>query len=211
MKITLYHSPIACSMVPYIALEEAAAEFEVHVVNVLRGEQMTAEYLRLNPKHRVPLLAVDDHLLTENVAINQWIARSYPVARLLPAGFDEFRAISLMAWFAAGIHPTLTPNLLPHRYCDIPGTENNVRECARRIFREYMSIIDAMLESREWFFATFTICDAYFFWCVRRAKQFDIDMSTYLSCEKHFDRVSVRPSVRKVLQHETDLLGAHQR
>jgi glutathione S-transferase len=53
----------------------------------------------VNPKGKVPVLLVDGYPLTENVAIQQFIARSFPAAKLLPAGFDEFKAISLMSWF----------------------------------------------------------------------------------------------------------------
>ena len=58
MQITLHYSPIACSLVPYVALTEAGADFEVEVVNFFKGEHMSPEYLQLNPKHKVPVLVV---------------------------------------------------------------------------------------------------------------------------------------------------------
>jgi len=59
MQITLYYFPIACSLVPYVALTEAAADFEVKTVNFLKKEHMSPEFMSLNPKHKVPLLLVD--------------------------------------------------------------------------------------------------------------------------------------------------------
>ena len=35
MNITLYYAPIACSLVPYVALTETGADFDVKVVNFL--------------------------------------------------------------------------------------------------------------------------------------------------------------------------------
>ena len=61
-------------MVPYINLTEAGADFEVLPLNFSKGGHMSPEYLRLNPKHRVPVLMIDGEPLTENVAINLWIA-----------------------------------------------------------------------------------------------------------------------------------------
>src|SRR6267154_995603 len=107
--------PIACSLVPVIALHEAGAEFELRVVDFRTGAHMSTEYLRINPKHKVPVLDIDGEPLTENVAILQWIARHYPDAQLLPAGEQEFKALSVLAWCASGIHPHLTPNILPQR------------------------------------------------------------------------------------------------
>ena len=163
MPLTLYYSPISCSLVPYVALTEAGAEFEVRVVNVRAGEQLSADYLTMNPKHKVPVLLVDGQPLTENVAILQWIAGQFPEARLLPAGFEQFKAISLLAWCASGIHPHLTPNLAPERYCDFPGSEDGVRRCAQRFLLESFRIADHMLREREWFFSHFTLPDIYFY------------------------------------------------
>ena len=207
MKITLYYAPIACSLVPYVTLTEAGAEFDVHVVNFMKGEHLGPEYMKLNPKHKVPLLAVDDVLLTENVAILQWIARQYPDAHLLPSGNDEFRAISLMSWCASGIHPTLTPNVMPQKYCDLPGSEDNVKQCAHKVMHEAFGIAEDLLNGREWFFDHFTIPDIYFFWCFRRAKQFQLDVEQYPSCSAHFDRVAGRESVKALEKFEAGVLA----
>ena len=209
MQITLYYAPIACSLVPYVALTEAQAEFDVEVVNFLQGEHMSPEYLRLNPKHKVPLLSVDGTLLTENVAILQWIARNFESAHLLPSGAQEFQAISLMSWCASGIHPTLTPNVLPQRYCDLPDSEDSVRQCAQTVMHENFSIAEQKLDGREWFFDQFSIPDIYFFWCFRRAKQFQIDVSKYAGCNAHFDRTLERPSVQKLMQFEEQTLASY--
>jgi glutathione S-transferase len=80
MTLQLYYTPVACSMVPYINLTEAQADFEVMPLNFSKGEHMSPEYLRLNPKHRVPVLMIDGEPLTESVAINPWIARTFPDA-----------------------------------------------------------------------------------------------------------------------------------
>jgi glutathione S-transferase len=57
MTITLYYAPVACSLVPYVALTEARADFDVRVVNFMQGMHLSAEYLTINPKHKVPVPA----------------------------------------------------------------------------------------------------------------------------------------------------------
>ena len=208
MSLTLYYSPISCSMVPYIALTEAGADFAVEVVNFRRGGHMSPEFLRLNPKHRVPVLLIDGQPLTENVAIQLWVARHYPQARLMPEGdLDESRAIALLAWCASGIHPTLTPNALPQRYCDLPDSEESVRRCAQKLLRENFGVAEDLLRSRDWFFDHFSLPDAYFFWCFRRGGQFNVDQSQFPACRAHFERVSQRPSVRQLLAFEAETLA----
>ena len=85
MQLILYCAPNACSLVPYVTLTEAGAPFEVHPLNFRKSQHMAPEYLRLNPKHKVPVLVIDGAPLTENVAIQIWIARHFPAARLLPS------------------------------------------------------------------------------------------------------------------------------
>ena len=120
MQLILYYAPNACSLVPYVTLTEAGASFEVHPLNFGESQHMTPEYLRLNPKHKVPVLAIDGAPLTENVAIQLWIARHFPAARLLPADpMQELHAISLLAWCASGIHPFLSRINSPPRVCDL--------------------------------------------------------------------------------------------
>lgn len=208
MKLTLYYGPTSCALVPYVTLTEAGAEFDVVTINLSKLHQHSPEYLRINPKHKLPALVIDGETLTENVAIQLWIARNFPQARLLPAGaMNEVRAISHMAWFASSILPSLAPNISPRRFCDIPGTEENVKQCARKLLRENYAIAEVLLDAREWFFDEFTAVDVYFYWCIRRAIQFAIDLSAFPSCLAHLERVKQRPSVQKVLAFEAQILA----
>lgn len=206
-KLALYYAPTACSMVPWILLTEAGAEFETRLVNLGAREQMSSEFLRVNPKHRVPVLVIDGEPLTENVAIQLWIARQFPRAGLMPEESMAFsRAVSILAWCAAGIHPTLTPHALPDRFCDMPGSADSVRRCAQKLLLDYLAIADAMLDKREWFFDHFTCADTYFFWCFRRAQQFDTDVERFANCRAHFARMQARDSVKRLLAFEAQVI-----
>jgi glutathione S-transferase len=209
MQITLYYAPIACSLVPYVTLTEAGAVFDVKAINLRSGQQMSTEYLKLNPKHKVPVLVVDGKTLTENIAIQQFIARSFPAAKLLPADpWQELQAISLMSWCSAGIHPFLTRVNSPIKVCDVAGTEESVKRIAIAALEENFGILDGKLAGREWFFDHFTAVDAYFYWCFRRAGQLGFDQKAHKNCQAHFERMEQRPSVKKLLQFEKDTMAA---
>jgi glutathione S-transferase len=203
MKLTLYYAPMTCALVPYVTLTEAGADFEVQNINTRNGQNRSPEFLSLNPKHKVPVLVIDGEPLTENVAMQIWIARQFPKAKLLPESPKaEIKAISLMAWFASGIHPHLTPNVRPQSYCDLPGSEESVKRAANKSLFEDLEIADRLLAGREWFFEHFTAVDVYFFWCFRRAMSFKLDVSAFKNCVTHFERTKLRPSVQKVYAHE---------
>ena len=203
MEIVLYYAPDACSLVPYVTLTEANADFEVRNLNLRKDQQKSDAYLRLNPKHKVPLLVVDGRPLSENVAIQTWIARQFPQAKLLPADrWQELEAVSVLAWCASGIHPYLSRISSTSKVCDLPGAGESVRRLAKGLLFENYKIADEMLAGREYLFDHFTAADAHFFWCFRRGSQFDLDLSEFSNCSAHFERIKRRPSVQKLLAYE---------
>ena len=206
MKLTLYFAPMTCALAPFITLTEAGADFEVQAINTRKGGNRTPEFLKLNPKHKVPVLVIDGEPLTENVAIQIWINRQFPKAKLLPTDpGQEIKAISLLAFCASGIHPKLTPNARPENYCDLPGSEESVKRVANKLLFEDLKVIDDLLAGREWFFSHFTACDAHFFWCFKRAMSFKLDVSGFRNCVAHHQRMLERPAVQKVIAYEKNL------
>lgn len=206
MTITLHYAPASCATVPFITLTEAGAAFDVVSLNLAKGEHMTPAFTRVNPKHRVPVLVVDGQPITENLAIQLWIARQYPAARLLPQDpTQEILAISFLSWCGSAIHPAITPNARPQRYCDLPGSEASVRRCAQTLLAEHFGNAEQMLGERDWFFDDrFTSADAYFYWCLRRASQLDTDLSAFPRCLAHRARMEARASVQQVLAYEAE-------
>ncbi len=203
MNIVLYYAPVTCALAPYVTLTEANAKFEVRPLNLRKGQQNMPEYLKLNPKHKVPLLIVDGKILSESTAIQIWIARTFPQAKLLPSDpWEELKAIGLHSWCSGGIHPFLARINAPPRVCDVPGAEASVKKLAADNLKENFKIADDLLAGREFFFDHFTAPDAHFFWCYRRAKQFELDLSEFKNCNAHFDRMLQRPSVQKVYAFE---------
>ncbi len=203
MKLTLCYAPQTCATVPFIMLTEAGADFEVNNLNSRTGQLKSPEFLALNPKHKVPVLIIDGDPLTENLAIQVWIARHFPAAKLLPADpMTEIKAISLMSFFGSGIHPHLTPNARPENYCDLPGSADSVKRVGNKLLFEDFAVVDNLLAGREWFFDHFTACDAYFFWCFRRAISFKLDLPPFKNCYAHFERMRARASVQKLEAHE---------
>jgi glutathione S-transferase len=209
MKLTLCYAPQTCATVPFITLTEAGADFDVNNLNSRSGQLKSPEFLRLNPKHKVPVLIVDGEALTENLAIQVWIARHFPAAKLLPQDpMAEIKAISLMSFFGSGIHPHLTPNARPENYCDLPGSAENVKKVGNKLLFEDFTVVENLLAGREWFFDHFTACDAYFFWCFRRGISFKLDLSQFKKCHAHFERMRARTSVQKLEAHEKRVMEA---
>ena len=206
MKIELYYAPITCALAPYITLTEAGANFEVHPLNMRKDEHKSSKYLEINAKHKVPLLVVDGFVLSESTAIQIWIARAFPKANLLPLVFwEELKAISILSWCSSGIHPFLARINSPAKVCGVSGSEESIRDIAEQQLMENFHIADDMLAGREYLFDHFTAPDAHFYWCFRRATQFNLDLTGFKNCTAHFVRMESRKSVQKLLAYEKEV------
>src|ERR1044071_2047401 len=206
MKITLYYAPNTCALAPYVTLTEAGADFEVRPLNHRKRENFSPEYLKINPKHKVPSLVVDGKVLTENVAIHQWVHQNFPHANILPADpWDQLQAIALHSWCASGIHPYLSRINNPAKVCDTAGSSDSVVKVATEFLFESFRIGDDLLAGREYFFDHFTAPDAPFFWCCPRARQLGVGISGFVHGVAHFNRMQERPSVQRLLAYETQL------
>ena len=202
MDITLYHSPGACSMATYISLLEADAEFDVKIISLKNNDQSSPEYAAINPKKKVPFLIVDGNGLSENIAMQSWIAEAFPQANLMPSGnWNQKLALSYMGWFGAGIHQHLTRHFKPIKFCSNTEAHDDIKAKARAMYKEQLSLVDAELKNKTWFFDHYTVCDSYFFWIYNRGLGEGFDLTEFEHCTNHNTRMLARQSVQKVLAH----------
>jgi glutathione S-transferase len=202
--LTLYYAPGACSMASHIALEETGAEYEPHPVLLSKGEQKSEAYLKINPRARVPALRVGDRILTENLAILTYVAKSFPEAKLLPADpFEEARCFSTMAFFASTVHTTFAHVMRPERYSKDEAAQALIKETGRETFLGYLREIDSMLAGKQWLMGDqYTVADPYalvFYWW---GTWIGLPVQELKSYTAHKDRLLQRPAVRRTLEQE---------
>ena len=83
--IALHHfEPASNSGEVLICLNEKGIDFVGHYVDVLAGEQFSADFLKLNPAGQVPVLVHDGHVLTETGFILQYLDEAFPAVSLTP-------------------------------------------------------------------------------------------------------------------------------
>ena len=89
-----------------IALEELGLPYEVRPVNLGANEQLTPEFLALNPNHKIPVLKDDELVIWESGAILLYLAEK--TGKLLPADSKGRMAAIQYAFFqTGGIGPNL--------------------------------------------------------------------------------------------------------
>lgn len=113
-QITLYHCPHSRSTSVITLLEELKAPYQLHVMNMKKGENREAAYLSVNPMGKVPAIRHDDAIVTEQVAIYPYLADLFPEAKLAPSIGDPQRGPYLrwMAFYGSCFEPALVDRWL---------------------------------------------------------------------------------------------------
>lgn len=203
-KLVLFTYPGACSRVAMAALEETGAAHEVKWVNLGANAQLAEDYLAVNYKGKVPALAVDGTVLTENPAILHFLHTTYAAAKLLPQGetpLDQARILSDLAWCSATLHPIVRQIRASHRYTKgetagivTDGREKLAKECAHMNHR---------LSASEWWYGReWSIADLYLHWITNTAARSGFPVSDYPAITAHAQQVRARPSFQRVLAKE---------
>ncbi len=90
MSVELYHhGSSVCAAKARLALAEKGVEWKGHYIDILKGDQFTREYQRLNPKAVVPTLVHDGHVILESTVICEYIDEVFPAPPLKPASASE--------------------------------------------------------------------------------------------------------------------------
>jgi GST-like protein len=186
-----------------IMLEEIGLEYEVQLVNILKGEQFDPEYLRANPNGKVPTI-IDDHPLKgepisvfETGAILLYLAEKS--GRFLPTSFAK--RVSTLEWLffqCSGLGPMLGQASHFRRYVKepIPYAIKRYTKEATRLY----GVLEKRLSANEWLAGDeYTIADmATFPWVCRYRRQGQ-SLDDFPAVKRWRDRISSRPAVTRAM------------
>ncbi|CAL5401903.1 unnamed protein product [Camellia sinensis] len=104
-KLQLYsYFRSSCSQRVRIALNLKGLDYEYKAVNLLKGEQLSPEFLKLNPVGYVPVLVDEDIVLSDSFAILMYLEEKYPQHPLLPHDLQR-RGINYQKYIGEKVHP----------------------------------------------------------------------------------------------------------
>ena len=199
--LTLFYAPGACSMAAHIVLEESGEKYGGQCMDLGKGEQKTDAYLKIHPQGRVPALLLDDGSpLAENTAILPYLGKRFGLWPTEPVA--EARALSLIGFFAASVHPAHAHIGRPERYALDESAFPTIKEAGRKAFHGYLKQIDGMLAGKQWLSERYSVVDPYAFvfyaWGLRR----ELPMGELANYTAFKDRMLARPAVQRVVADE---------
>lgn len=198
---TFYTAPGTCALATHIALQEAGAEFDVVKLDFGVGQQQSPEFLRVNPKGRVPALATEHGVLTETPALLAYVAQRFPAAGLAPLDdpFAFARLQELNSYLASTAHVAHAHKRRGARWADDPAAH----EAMRAKVPETMTAVAAYLESQiagPWALGDrFSVADAYLYTIGSWLEGDGVDLARFPALTAYLARVAARPAVQRAL------------
>lgn len=176
-----------------IMLEELGVPYEVHVVDILKGDQFQTDFLRISPNNKIPAL-VDrqrEQALMESGAILIYLAEKHE--QLL--GADRYVTLEWLMLQMGGIGPMLgqAHHFLQFNPGKAPYAEERYAAEAKRLY----GVLNTRLEGREFLADQYSIADiATWPWISRYAWQ-GIDWSDYPALKRWYLQIADRPAVQR--------------
>jgi glutathione S-transferase len=108
-SLTLYHAVPSRAQVTRWMLEELGEPYDVHLLNLGKGDNRKPEYLAINPMGKVPAILHDGVLVSEEAAVYMYVAELYPQAGLAPSIGDPLRGPYLrwMVFYGSCFEPAV--------------------------------------------------------------------------------------------------------
>lgn len=202
---TLFFSPGACSLAAHIAIIDSGLPYQLRRLKFAENEQQSAEYLKVNPKGRVPALVTDRGTLTETTAILLFLAQMAPEKTLAPLD-DPFALAKLQgfnSYLSSTVHVNHAHGRRATRWADDPtAIEAMKRKVPETMRAAYRLIEDDMLSSPFVMGETYSIADPYLFVMSSWLKGDGVEMAEFPRVKAHYERMQERASVQKALADE---------
>ncbi len=200
--LTFYYAPNTCALASHIALEQAGADYRAVRVSFAKQEQRSPEYLRINPKGRVPALVTERGILTETPAILQYVAQTHPKAALAPLddAFEIARMNAFNSYLCSTVHVAHAHRGRAYRWADDAAAQEamkqkvpqNVGDCFALIEREYV-VGPWVLGER------YSVSDLYLFTIASWLEGDGVDPARFPKVAAHRERMRADPVVSRVL------------
>ena len=205
-RLQLYSLPTPNGVKVSIALEELGLPYEVHRVSFDAKDQLTPEFLSLNPNNKIPAIVDPDGpggkplALFESGAILFYLAEK--IGRLMPRdAAGRYHALQWLMFQMGGVGPMFGQvgffvKFAGREYEDKRPRDRYVDEAKR-----LLAVLDKHLEGRDWLVDEYSIADIATFPWVRNLVGFYgagdlVEFERYANVKRVLDAFVARPAVQ---------------
>jgi maleylacetoacetate isomerase/maleylpyruvate isomerase len=198
MGFTLYSAWRATA--PYrvrIGLALKGVPYDYSPVDLIRGDQRTPQYAQVNRQGLTPALDIGEMVLTQSVAILEWLEEEYPAPPILPASALDRQVVRTMALIVAcDIHP-LNNTRVGRKLNKMGIDQAGILEWTQGWIKDGFDALEPMVERYGQGFAfgkTPTLADCCLIPQVYSANRYEVDLGPYPSIRAVAERAAEHPA-----------------
>ncbi len=209
-RIQLYSLPTPNGIKVSIALEELGLPYEPHRVGFENNDQLTPEFLSLNPNNKIPAIIDPDGPagkplpLFESGAILWYLAEK--TGRLVPQGADaKYETLQWLMFQMGGVGPMFGQLGFFHKFAGKDYEDKRPRDRYLAETRRLLKVLEERLQGRQWIMGDdYTVADIAVFPWVRTLVGFYeagelVGMSEFPDVQRVLDAFLARPAVQRAL------------
>jgi GST-like protein len=183
-----------------IMLEELGLPYNVHAIDIGKGDQFTPAFVAINPNSKIPAIVDSEgpdgkpYALFESGAILLYLAEK--TGRFLPAKTaHRFEAIQWLMFQMGGVGPMF--GQVHHFVRSAPEPVPYAIERYSKETRRLYGVLDGHLAQREWLGSEYSVADIATYPWVARHEWHKVDLAGFPNVKRWFDRIGARPAVQQ--------------
>ena len=168
-----------------IALNLKGVAYESLPKGLLKNDHRTADYLALNPQGLVPALEIDGTVISQSLAIIEYLDETHPTPPLLPSDpLGRARVRSMSQAIACDIHPLNNMRVLNYLRRELEQDEDAVNRWIRHWITEGFSALEVHARqystSKRFLFGdSVTMADICLLPQMFNARRFEVDLAAF--------------------------------
>ena len=201
--LTLYYAPGTCALATHLALEIAGADYRAERIDFGQQQQRSAEYLKLNPKGRVPALVTGQGVLTETPALLQYVAQTHPQAKLAPLddAFALAKVNEFNSYLCSTVHVNHAHKGRGARWTDDVAAQETLKKKVTQHMGDCFELIEQQMLRGPWVMGEqMTTADLYLYTIATWLEGDGVDVARFPKVAALKQRLEALPAVAKVLQ-----------
>lgn len=195
--IDLYTSATPNGWKASVTLEEMALDYQVHAIDLMKGEQKSAEFLKLCPNGRIPAIvdkSNNDFSVFESGAIMIYLAEKS--GKFLPTDLKKrSQVIQWLMFQMSGVGPMMGQANVFYRY--FPEKIQPVIDRYQNEVKRLFSVLDIQLKESEYLTQDYSIADIAN-WCwVQTHEWSGVEIDAFPNLKRWMEAIAQRPAVQK--------------
>ncbi len=199
--IDVYSWPTPNGHKVHIMLEETGLDYQVHAIDIGKGDQFTPEFLAISPNNKIPAIVDPDGpdgqpiSLFESGAILIYLAEKTNSPLLPTDARKRYEVLQWLMFQMGGLGPMLGQAHHFRLYAP-EKIEYGIERYTKEATRLY-GVMDKRLGEVEYLAGDYSIADVASIGWIRSYKNQGQQLEDYLNLKRWFDAIMARPAVQE--------------